>query len=461
MRVFLLFGILFTHSVLCSGQSITARLSKALQILESDSQLKHAITGFCVADAKTGKLIFQRNSQVGLAPASTQKIFTSVAFFEIAGSSYRYTTEFGYAGTLQNQQPDGGLYCLGSGDPSLGSWRYPTTRPDFIFNNLADSIRKAGIRSPGLSMKIIEAPFDPLPVPGGWIMDDVGNYYGAGTWSVNWKENQYDIELASDLSVGTPVTVKRNQALAYTKESFENYLVSGEKGSGDNAYIYLPTDRQPYLLKGTIPSGERSFVISGAVTSGPEYLLSDWYSFLEKKGITLQAVPTEMSGEKLPLYKYQSPAFDTLNYYFLRKSINLYGEAFLKTLGLIKKGMGSTEKGLEVLQEFYQSKGFDTDALNLLDGSGLSPQNRVTVAEQVKLLLYARSRPWFMSFYHALPEYNGMKMKSGSIGGARAFAGYHRAAGGQEYVFSIIVNNFQGSAGQVVKKIYSLLDVLK
>ena len=69
---------------------------------------------------------------------------------------------------------------------------------------------------------------------------------------------------------------------------------------------------------------------------------------------------------------------------------------------------------------------------------------------------YARSKPWFKSFYNALPEINGIKMKSGSIGGVRSFTGY---AG--NYTFAIVVNNYNGSSGEIVKKMYKLLDILK
>ena len=96
-----------------------------------------------------------------------------------------------------------------------------------------------------------------------------------------------------------------------------------------------------------------------------------------------------------------------------------------------------------------------------MDGSGLSPQNRVTAGAEVKVLQYAKTRPWFASFYNALPLYNDMKMKSGSIGGARAFAGYHTSKSGMEYVFSIIVNNYDGSSAEMVKKLYKILDELK
>ena len=97
----------------------------------------------------------------------------------------------------------------------------------------------------------------------------------------------------------------------------------------------------------------------------------------------------------------------------------------------------------------------------MIDGSGLSPQNRVTTHAEVKVLQYARTRTWFNAFYNALPEYNGMKMKSGSIGGARAFAGYHTAKDGRQYTFSIIVNNYDGSSSDIVKKMYGVLDLLK
>jgi len=52
-------------------------------------------------------------------------------------------------------------------------------------------------------------------------------------------------------------------------------------------------------------------------------------------------------------------------------------------------------------------------------------------------------------------------LKSGSIGGVRAFAGYHTALNGKKYVIAIIVNNFDGSASEVRKQMWELLDLLK
>ena len=96
-----------------------------------------------------------------------------------------------------------------------------------------------------------------------------------------------------------------------------------------------------------------------------------------------------------------------------------------------------------------------------MDGSGLSPQNRITAKSFVQVLNYAKGRPWFPAFYDALPTYNGIKMKSGTIGGAKSFTGFVTSNSGNEYTFAIIVNNYTGPATQVVSKMYKVLDLLK
>jgi D-alanyl-D-alanine carboxypeptidase/D-alanyl-D-alanine-endopeptidase (penicillin-binding protein 4) len=54
-----------------------------------------------------------------------------------------------------------------------------------------------------------------------------------------------------------------------------------------------------------------------------------------------------------------------------------------------------------------------------------------------------------------------MKMKSGTIRDVKGFAGYHTSKKGIEYVFSFLVNNYNGSATTLVKKMYTVLDELK
>jgi len=155
---------------------------------------------------------------------------------------------------------------------------------------------------------------------------------------------------------------------------------------------------------------------------------------------------------------YESPTLDKIVYWFLRKSVNLYGENLIKTLGKEKKGNPSFKSGVSYLKEFWKSKGINPNMINFADGSGLSPQNYVSAKAEVQALLYAKKQPWFESYYDGFPtQDNGMKMKSGTMRDTKSYAGYHTSKDGKKYVYSIIINNYEGSGGTELQKILNVL----
>lgn len=85
----------------------------------------------------------------------------------------------------------------------------------------------------------------------------------------------------------------------------------------------------------------------------------------------------------------------------------------------------------------------------------------MTTKAQVAILLFAKKQPWYNGFYASLPLYNGMKMKSGTIGGVKGFTGYHTSKSGTVYAFSFLVNNYNGSSSALVQKMYAVLSTLK
>ncbi len=449
------------YIVLVTGsfaQSVTQKLQKAFQQFENDPQVKYAISSLYVINAKTGKVVFDKNSQIGLAPASTQKIITSVTAFELLGKDYRYHTAMGYAG--------GCIYFRPSGDPTFGSWRFGSTQPEKIFKALTDSLRKAGITKINDHFAIDDFPhFDEQIIPDGWIMQDIGNYYGAGSTAINWKENQYDLFLDSKSS--RMVNIISDSSYQLPGDSFINRISSGEEDSGDNAYIYLPMEGRDYLLKGTIPRNQKKFKISGAIVKPEDYFINDFRKFLKKENLIATDVRrtyhVKVSQRDIThhIAWYSSPTLDSIIYWFLKKSINLYGEALVRTFAEEKFGYGSTDAGIQLTKHFWQQKGLDENELNICDGSGLSPQNRVTTHAQVEILKYAKTKDWFSYFYNSLPEYNGMKIKSGTIKDVKGYCGYHTARDGTEYIFSFLVNNYNGSSSALVNKMYKVLDVLK
>ena len=247
-----------------------------------------------------------------------------------------------------------------------------------------------------------------------------------------------------------------------------NFITTGKKGSGDQAYIYSAPYSSHYFATGTIPAGQNSFSIYGAMANPKEVFAAGLKKALTEAGnIATIKLPDEfivraadnVKGETI--YTIRSPAFDSMNFWFLKKSVNLYGEAFVKTIGLQHSHFGSTDSGIAVIKRFWEKNGIEQSALKIIDGSGLSPANRVTARTLVQVLIYAKKQSWFNSFYDALPEINGIKMKDGYIGGVRSYAGFIRSKSGEEYVFAFLVNNFDGSPAAAREKMWKILDVLK
>jgi serine-type D-Ala-D-Ala carboxypeptidase/endopeptidase (penicillin-binding protein 4) len=88
-----IFSILFIFfPTIIFAQSITQKLQTAFTQFEKDPQLAYSISSLYVIDAKTGKVVFEKNARVGLAPASTQKIITSVTAFELLKKDFKYKT---------------------------------------------------------------------------------------------------------------------------------------------------------------------------------------------------------------------------------------------------------------------------------------------------------------------------------------------------------------------------------
>jgi D-alanyl-D-alanine carboxypeptidase/D-alanyl-D-alanine-endopeptidase (penicillin-binding protein 4) len=459
---------------LCVGtgksQSVAVKLANAIKRFEADTLMQHSIISLYVVDAQTGKPVYEHNAQIGLAAASTQKLFTSAASFDLLGSTYRYKTVLGYDGRIENGVLNGNLHINGYGDPTLGSWRWNDTKEEVVFKKILSAFQKNNITKINGDVLLNDSAFSIQPIPGGWIWDDIGNYYGAGCWAINWHENQYDLQLEPGSKEGDPTKIVKT--IPRLQESvLNNQITTGKKGSGDNGYIYLAPYSLSGFTEGTVPSGSAPFVISGAFPNGPLQFSHALQELFAKQNISVAGqyksyAQSKANKENWPSMQQElitllSPPVDSINFWFLRKSINLYGEVLVKTIAFEKNGLGTTDKGVELVRNFWSGHGIDKGAINMIDGSGLSPQNRVTTMAEVKVLQYAKTRPWYAAFYNALPEFNGMKMKSGSIGGARAFAGYHTAKDGKQYIFSIIVNNYEGSPTGAVRKMYAVLDLLK
>lgn len=451
------------------AQTLHERLQHAFDRLQADSQCRYASISLTVLDAQTGETVFTANPNMGLATASTLKTITSITAFNILGKDFQYQTQFGYAGLVAADGTlNGDVIIKGAGDPTLGSWRYDQTHEANVLNLMVDALKRAGIKK--INGRIIgdDSVFGTQSIPPGWIWMDIGNYYGAGTSGLCWRENQFDIKLKTG-HVDSPITVLRTvPAMPYL--DFRSELTNSPTGAGDEAYAFLPVNGNVMYLRGTYAEDQSKKAISVALPDpayDAAYRLEDT---LKQLGIAVANNPEStgtLNAKGLPtpvisnnLTTILSPKLSQIVYWLNQKSINLYAEQLLKTIAWKQGKKPSTDNGVEVEQNFWKARGIDPHSLNVVDGSGLSPGDRVTTMTMATVLQSAKKETWFPDFYNSLPVYNDMKMKSGSILNVLTYAGY-QPHNGRELCFSIMVNNFNGSSRAVKEKIFRVLDELK
>lgn len=453
----LLFSAEFAHT-----QSLQQRLQAAVNRLQADSQCRYASVSLTVMDVKTGQVVFTANPDMGMATASTLKTITTITAMHVLGPDYRFKTTLNIADSPDRNGTYTGNVVIGSGDdPTLGSWRWDETKNEVVLKEFVDGVKKAGIRK--INGSIIANGVNHTPQ--GWIWMDIGNYYGASPNDLCWHENQYDI-LLQPTKVGQTVKIKGTvPAEPYLK--IDNYLRTGAAGTGDNAYAYLPVLDNTINLSGTFAIDENKDRIAVALPDPPYELARQLKQALADAGITVSGKPlsermwidsTDNADLAITntIATHYSPPLRKVIYWLNQKSINLYAEQLLLAMADSLK----SDDAPSVLPKFWKPRGIDPNSLNVFDGSGLSPADRVTTRTMTDILQTAVQEPWYKDFYESLPVYNNIKMKSGSIINVLNYAGY-QTHDGRQLCFAIFVNNFNGSTKEVKEKIFRVLDVLK
>ncbi|MCF8319398.1 MAG: D-alanyl-D-alanine carboxypeptidase, partial [Sphingobacteriaceae bacterium] len=127
MRKGLLLFLLFCLAAdkLLAQSELAKKIEQAYTRFAADEQMQYASISLTVLDAQSGEVLFAKNEQQGLAPASTLKTITAATALYLLGPNFTYKTSLAYTGSISKEGIlSGDIILLGGGDPSLGSWRY-------------------------------------------------------------------------------------------------------------------------------------------------------------------------------------------------------------------------------------------------------------------------------------------------------------------------------------------------
>lgn len=463
----------------CCGFS-QQNFQTALAQFVKQPEFKNASVGINVVDLTTGEPVFSFNSEKLLIPASTMKLVTTAAALELLGSGYRFKTRVAYSGEIENNETlNGNLIVLGGGDPALGSEYFKEHYFNTNFLDVwAQQIKAAGISKIDGDLILDGSVYDSEIIPDTWIWGDIGNYYGAGANAFTVYDNLFRIVFRSPKRAGA----KTNIVSVYPKiegMNLTNEVLSSDINS-DQAYVFGSPFNKRRVVRGTIPKNRKAFTIKAAVHHPEEVLARDLILHLSKAGIFISGeVKFENADSKRvqTIYIQESPTLAEIVKTVNHESINLFAEHLVRQIAAEKTGIGNREAGIEIIKEFWQSKGIQSDGFFMEDGSGLSHFNAISPEHFTAILSYMYNRAENKSdFYSSLPSAgkgtvsgfsttlfpdNSLKAKSGSMTRVRCYAGYMDLDSGKKVAFSIMINHFSGNHSTLKKEIENLLFEIK
>jgi D-alanyl-D-alanine carboxypeptidase/D-alanyl-D-alanine-endopeptidase (penicillin-binding protein 4) len=412
--------------------------------------LRGARIAALVVDAGTGEVLYARDPDKAMVPASNMKLLTALAVLSAFGPAHRFETAIFADAPLDAEGGVGTLYVRGGGDPAL-------TSEDFW--RLAADLRRAGLRSVRGGMVLDASLFDDQLWHPSWGKVTARAYNAPiGAFAVNY--GSFSVRVAAGAQPGDPVVAIVDPPVPFLR------LINRAQTVPLRGRASLTVDRKA----GT---GFDQVLVTGSVRAGAEKV--HWRSVADpvryagsvlrhqllangigvEGGIERGAVPEDAT----ELLRFAGRPLGEIVRRFMKWSNNHIGESLVKSLGAHRGAApAGWSEGIQAVRAELARNGIEVDGLNLVDGSGLSYDNKVPPRAFVAALLRAeRSFRFGPEFMAALPiaatdgtlekraegAAYGVRAKTGNLTRVTGLSGYAHRPGGEVAAFSVLVNGFR------------------
>ncbi len=466
MRNLLLIPALIS-SLLSFGQHpAKTATSLALQNIIQDAGLTNGSLSFLAVNLDNGKVISDHYGSKSMVPASIQKVITTAVAIENLGPNFQFETIIAADANKESGLIQGDLYVFGSGDPTLQSSHYTPEKSPLI--RVQEALKPyAGFNG---NLIIDASIFNEYTSPRGWIWEDMGNYFGAAPTAIMWEDNLLEVYLNSGQAGSrvmlSPKTEKTNYKI--------DVQVKAAESNRDDAWFFSAPGSDVIYATGTIPAHKSNFKVKA---SHPDPMKNFGFDVLNAIGQTNKEVRIDYDyvehGGLKPLLTLNSPPLYSIVRITNMHSINLYAEALNIQLDSAKR-YKTVEGGIAATERYLKSQKIGLKGTRLMDGSGLSPLNRMTCQTMVDVLtmMYrSKNKDAFMNslpvagqsgtiagYFKGTKLEGNLKAKSGTMTGVRNYTGYFTNKDGHTIAFCIMMNDYdENKKSELMKKIEELL----
>ena len=431
---------------------------KTVETILGNSCLRKQNFGIKIHSLERNKTLYSVNSNRLFAPASNVKLLTTAMALKRLRPEYRFKTGLYATTPVGGETLRGDIFIKGFGDPNLVSeqmWLLVKELKNIPLRKVhGDIIADASFFDNNLRVKT-------------WKKGGV-EAYNAPLGALSFNFNTVTVHINPGEKPGDrPVVVVDpniefirvdNRARTVSKSKRSRLIVNRIDRGGHNeitisGVVSVNHARETYYLNITRPAYYAASVFK-------DYLRQEGVEVTGKVrvGFVPEGAYEILSHSSMPL----SLILRGLNKF----SNNFVAEQILKTIGADIYGPpGTTLNGLRAMDEYMQSLKYKPEGFSILDGSGLSRQNRLSPDQIVSVFqdMYADLGvyPEFISALgvmgrdgNVLKRMNGhnsaerARVKTGTLNSVSALSGYFQSADGERFAFSILMNDLKCSNGQ-------------
>jgi len=414
-------------------------------------------------------VVFEREADRLLTPASVTKLFTSAAALAALGSDFRFTTAVAADGAVDEDSVlEGDLIVLAGGDPTIETKSVDSLGGP-VLRTWADSLLAHGIRRVSGDIVLRTWPYRLESALESWEVGDVNVGFAPPVDGFGFNSNVCHVQVLPASALGDSARFVLDPPFAPVHLKPRVATVPAQSGCWLDLQV-APADTTA-VITGDMPLDEDGEFLWISVQDPARYFGFALKNALEKRGIAVEGqvmVDRSASNSRAPqsnLFEYSSPPLPAVLSLMNKESDNFSSEHVLRALGLAAGGVPDRRTGLDAVSRFAARFGIGKSTLHLEDGCGLSRQNLVSARAAVKLLraMYASpERDVFLStlavsgtdgtltYRLNAPQVVGrIRGKTGTMTQVSNIAGYLQAEDGEEFAFAMLCNHFANSIHHV------------
>jgi serine-type D-Ala-D-Ala carboxypeptidase/endopeptidase (penicillin-binding protein 4) len=460
--------VLFLSLVLATFSVFSAELPASIADALKRAGIPQNSVAVYVQNVDSAAPALNLNADKSMNPASVMKLVTTTAALDILTPVYRWKTEVYKDGNVNNGVLQGNLIIKGYGDPSFKAQE---------FWRMLMSLQQAGIKQITGDLIIDKSVFAKSVGDRHTFDDETWRAYNAepSAFLVNGRNTSFKfIAIENNVNVTQEFELPEVQIINNMK------LRSGACGEWRSNFGYTVKQKDGCSNANCNKNSGAVVTFSGTLSPdcGERYLELSVLDDEQYAFATFKKLWAELGGKfsgKLKIQAVPSSAVKVLEQLseplgYVERDINkwsnnLMARQLLLTLAVEKQGLPASEaKGAQVLKEWMASKNIDAKELVIENGSGLSRTERISAEHLGRMLVSAYNSPVMPELMASLPilaldgtvkkrmndsqAQGRAHLKTGSLDGVSAIAGYVLDANNHRHVMVMIVNHANSAASK-------------